>query len=122
MIIPTIPKAVEIATAARAEAQEQYAGMKHSSRLTPKGATAKLERLIRASAERRTAEITKPVLDGYRWTYEQIQQQSSIDFPTVGMRHHPAHLLSMFQAGDIIWCGEVHEAGERNFRTRDEWL
>ena len=107
MTFSTIPTVAEIATAARVEAQEQYDAMKHSSRLTPKGATAKLEKIIRTCAERRTAEITAPVLEEYRWPYEEIQHQSAIDFTSLAIWKHPKHLLSLFQPEDVLWCGDL---------------
>ena len=42
----SIPTAFEIARAARAEAEEIYAGMKHTSRLSEKGAKEKWRKVI----------------------------------------------------------------------------
>ena len=109
----------EIAAAIRAEARDRYAAMKHSSRLTAKGAEEKMRKLLQVVAPLHVGPMVSTVLNEHRWPYESICSDSRFDFRSIGVRHHPKYLFQLFEPEDVIWCGEVYEAAEKNFRTRE---
>jgi len=117
-----LPTVQEMAALIRLEAQERYAAMKHSPRLTPKGAEEKMRKLLVEAADHRARPLVPSLLEAHQWEYQSICTDSQVDFNAVAVVQHPAYLLNLFEPGDVIWTGEVHEMGERNFRTREQCL
>lgn len=115
----TLPSVKQLATVLRAEAQEQYDAMKHSKRLTPKGANEKMRKLLEHTAAIHVQPIVTDVLEDYRWRYTSICADSQVDFRGVSAFRHPNYIYELFEPGDVIWTGEVWEAAEHNFRTRE---
>ena len=117
-----LPTVRELAAVIRLEADEQYAGMKHSKRLTPKGADEKMRKLLVAAARNHATPLVPSLLEAHRWKFNDICAGSRVDFDSIGASRHPAYLLNLFEPEDVIWTGEVYEMGERNFRTREQCL
>jgi len=76
-----------------------------------------LERKARGSLDR--------ILKEYRWTYDQIGQDTKSPLPE-NPRDHWRNILGLFEEGDMVWAGNMHDTGKpkhaSNFRSAGCWL
>lgn len=88
---------------------------KRQARETEK--TELLERKARGSLDR--------ILKEYRWSYDQIGQDTKSSL-SENPRDHWRNILGLFEEGDMVWAGNMHDTGKpkhaSNFRSAGCWL
>ena len=79
----------------------------------------------RERLELRARSSEDSILEKYRWTYQQIMEDSK-DKPGADPSTHWREVLGLFKADDVVWMGERYDSGNaehaHNFKTAELWL